>query len=104
MYEVNVLSIVLLCKQVIPGMIAQGGGAIVNVASGTAHIGEPTRNAYGTTKAAVVGLTRNIAAAHIRQGVRCNAVSPGLIASPTVVAKAAAFASLEARTALSNDD
>ena len=62
-----------------------GGGAILNIASGTAFRGEPIRNAYGSSKAAVLGLTRNIASSYARQGVRCNGVSPGLIGSESTL-------------------
>jgi NAD(P)-dependent dehydrogenase (short-subunit alcohol dehydrogenase family) len=87
MYAVNVFAIARACRLAIPLMIARGGGAILNIASGTAFRGEPIRAAYGSSKAAVVGLTRNIAASCARDGVRCNAVSPGLIASDIVLSR-----------------
>jgi NAD(P)-dependent dehydrogenase (short-subunit alcohol dehydrogenase family) len=87
MYTVNVFAIARACRLVIPLMIARGGGAILNIASGTAFRGEPIRAAYGSSKAAVLGLTRNIAASCAREGVRCNAVSPGLIGSDTVLSR-----------------
>jgi NAD(P)-dependent dehydrogenase (short-subunit alcohol dehydrogenase family) len=92
MFQINVMGIVRACKLVIPGMIARGGGAIVNISSGTAFRGEPIRVSYGTSKAAVAGLTRNIAAGYSREGIRCNAIAPGLIGSENVLAKLAKFA------------
>lgn len=90
MYAVNVFAIVRACRLAIPLMIAGGGGAILNIASGAAFRGEPVRSAYGSSKAAVLGLTRNIAASYARQGIRCNAVSPGLIASEITLSRSSA--------------
>jgi NAD(P)-dependent dehydrogenase (short-subunit alcohol dehydrogenase family) len=87
MYAVNVFGIARACRLAIPLMIARGGGAILNIASGTAFRGEPIRAAYGSSKAAVLGLTRNIAASCSRKGIRCNAVSPGLIGSENVLSR-----------------
>jgi NAD(P)-dependent dehydrogenase (short-subunit alcohol dehydrogenase family) len=69
------------CKYALPTMIAQGGGAIVNTASTGAFSGDITRMAYSVSKAAIIGLTRQIATHHGRQGIRCNAVAPGLVLS-----------------------
>jgi len=85
MYTVNVFAIARASRIAIPLMIARGGGAILNIASGTAFRGEPVRAAYGSSKSAVLGLTRNIASSCARSGIRCNAVSPGLIGSETVL-------------------
>ena len=63
-------------------MIAQGGGAIVNTASTGGFSGDITRMAYSVSKAAIIGLTRQIATHHGAQGVRCNAVAPGLVLTP----------------------
>jgi NAD(P)-dependent dehydrogenase (short-subunit alcohol dehydrogenase family) len=87
MYAVNVFAIARACRLAVPLMIQRGGGAILNIASGTAFRGEPIRAAYGSSKAAVLGLTRNIAASCARDGIRCNAVSPGLIGSETVLGR-----------------
>ena len=66
-------------------MLEAGGGAIVNIASGAGSVrGIPNRYVYGATKAAVIGLTKAVAADYIRQGVRCNAVCPGTIQSPSL--------------------
>lgn len=70
------------CKYALPTMIAQGRGAIVNTASTGAFSGDITRMAYTVSKAAIIGLTRQIATHHGAQGVRCNAVAPGLVLSP----------------------
>lgn len=70
------------CKYALPTMIAQGSGAIVNTASTGAFSGDITRMAYTVSKAAIIGLTRQIATHHGRQGIRCNAVAPGLVLSP----------------------
>eukprot|EP01034_Spumella_vulgaris_P037395 gene37395-46137_t len=59
-------------------MLAQGGGSIINVASVAGSIkGAPNRFVYGTTKAAIVGLTKSVAADFVAQGIRCNAICPG---------------------------
>lgn len=68
-------------RHVIPYMLRQGGGAIVNTSSASAFLGEPVRPAYSAAKAAIGALTRHVATAYGRQGVRCNAVAPGLVAT-----------------------
>jgi NAD(P)-dependent dehydrogenase (short-subunit alcohol dehydrogenase family) len=81
---VNVRGYALMAKHLVPGMIELGGGAIVNTASGAGLHGDLVRTAYGTSKAAIIGLTRYIATQFGRFGVRCNAIAPGLIATPAV--------------------
>jgi NAD(P)-dependent dehydrogenase (short-subunit alcohol dehydrogenase family) len=78
-FATNVRSIFLMCKFALPHMVAGGGGSIINMASVGGLRGSPALTAYGTTKAAVVGLTRFVAAQHGKQGVRCNAIAPGVI-------------------------
>ncbi|QYN23776.1 SDR family NAD(P)-dependent oxidoreductase [Amycolatopsis sp. DSM 110486] len=79
-FATNVRSIFLVCKFALPHMVEAGrGGSIVNMASIGGLRGSAGLTAYGTTKAAVVGLTRYIAAQHGRQGIRCNAIAPGVI-------------------------
>lgn len=78
-FATNVRSIFLMCKNALPHMVAGGGGSIVNMASIGGLRGSTALTAYGTTKAAVVGLTRYVAAQHGKQGVRCNAIAPGVI-------------------------
>jgi 2-keto-3-deoxy-L-fuconate dehydrogenase len=91
-FELNVTSMFRVCKAALPGMLAAGGGSIVNMASVASSIkGVPNRFAYGATKAAVIGLTRSIAADFVGQGVRCNAICPGTVASPSLKARMAAL-------------
>lgn len=81
----NVTSMYEMCRALIPGMLAQGGGSIVNVASVASSIkGVPNRFVYGTTKAAVIGLSKAIAADFVGRGIRCNAICPGTIESPSL--------------------
>jgi NAD(P)-dependent dehydrogenase (short-subunit alcohol dehydrogenase family) len=87
---VNVRGYLAGCKYALPTMIAQGGGAIVNTASTGAFAGDITRMAYSVSKAAIVGLTRQIATHYGRQGIRCNAVAPGLVLTPGTRGAAAA--------------
>lgn len=69
----------LCCKHALPSMIAKGSGAIVNIASGAALTGQLTLPAYAAAKAAVISLTQSVATMYGKQGVRCNAIAPGLI-------------------------
>jgi NAD(P)-dependent dehydrogenase (short-subunit alcohol dehydrogenase family) len=78
-FATNVRSIFLICKYALPHMVENGGGSIINMASVGGMRGSTALTAYGTTKAAVIGLTRFIAAQHGKQGVRCNAIAPGVI-------------------------
>src|SRR6185503_556791 len=75
--SVNVRGVMLGCKYAIPHMIRNGGGSIINTASDSGLMGDNVRIAYGTSKAAVIGLTKYVAAQHGRQGIRCNAILPG---------------------------
>lgn len=86
MFEVNLYAGALACKHAIPGMIAGGGGVIVNFASTAGMLGEPTENGYGCSKAAVIQLTRSIATTYGKQGIRCNSISPGMIRHPRIEA------------------
>jgi 2-keto-3-deoxy-L-fuconate dehydrogenase len=84
-FDLNVRSMHRMIKAFLPGMLAKGGGSIVNIASGASSVrGIPNRYVYGTTKAAVVGLTKAVAADFIRKGVRSNAICPGTIESPSL--------------------
>jgi NAD(P)-dependent dehydrogenase (short-subunit alcohol dehydrogenase family) len=78
-FATNVRSIFLMCKYALPHMVEAGRGSIVNMASVAGLRGSTALTAYGSSKAAVVGLTRFVAAQHGRQGVRCNAIAPGVI-------------------------
>nr|MBA4769522.1 SDR family oxidoreductase [Sphingobium sp.] len=84
-FSINVAAMARLIRVVLPGMIGAGGGSIINIASvAGAIIGVPDRFVYNTTKAAVVGLTKAIAVDYVTQGIRCNAVCPGTVHSPSL--------------------
>jgi len=76
---INVTGYLLGCKYAIPHMIATGGGSIINTTSGSGLVGDLARIAYGSSKAAVIGLTRYVATQHGRDNIRCNAIAPGVI-------------------------
>lgn len=77
--RVNLTGYMLACKYAIPHMLVHGGGAIVNTASGSGLVGDSSRIAYGSSKGAIIAFTRYVATQHGRQGIRCNAIAPGLI-------------------------
>ena len=84
-FAINVDSMFHLCKTVLPGMLDRGRGSIVNMSSVASSVkGVPNRFAYGATKAAVIGLTKAIAAEYVARGVRCNAICPGTVKSPSL--------------------
>jgi len=84
-FDLNVRSMVRTIRAVLPGMLERGGGAIINMSSAASSIkGAPNRFVYGTTKAAVIGLTKALAADFITQGIRCNAICPGTVESPSL--------------------
>jgi len=90
-FDLNVKSMHRMLRAFIPGMLKNGGGSIVNISSAVSSIrGVPKRYAYGTTKAAVIGLTKAVAADFIRQGLRANAICPGTIQSPSLDGRIAA--------------
>ncbi|MCI1746623.1 MAG: SDR family oxidoreductase [Heyndrickxia oleronia] len=80
--NVNTKSVLLGSRYAIPHMIKAGGGSIINTASMAAFAGDATRSAYGASKAAVINLTRYIAAQYGKNNIRCNSVAPGLILTP----------------------
>lgn len=83
--NLNVRSMIRTIRAVLPGMLKDGGGAIVNIASVAGSVkGVPNRFAYGVTKAAVVGLTKSVAADYVGQGIRCNCICPGTVESPSL--------------------
>ena len=84
-FEINVKAQYRLCRAVLPSMLAKGKGSIVNMSSVASSIkGVPNRFAYCASKAAVVGLTKSIAADFVTRGVRCNAICPGTVDSPSL--------------------
>ena len=92
-FDINVKSMHRTIRAFLPGMLARGGGSIVNVASAASSVrGIPNRYVYGATKAAVIGLTKAVAADFIRKGVRCNAICPGTIESPSLVGRISTLA------------
>jgi 2-keto-3-deoxy-L-fuconate dehydrogenase len=84
-WNLNVLAMVRTIRAVLPGMLERGDGAIVNMASVASSVkGVPNRFAYGVTKAAVIGLTKAVAADYVGKGIRCNAICPGTVESPSL--------------------
>ena len=98
-FDVNVKAMHRTVKAFVPGMLAKGKGSIVNISSGASSVrGIPNRHAYGASKAAVIGLTKAVAADFIRRGVRANAICPGTVDSPSLDGRIAALAAQTGRT------
>jgi len=90
-FELNVKAMFRMIRAVLPGMLAAGGGSIINMASVASSVkGVPVRCAYGASKAAVIGLTKSVAVDYVKQGVRCNAICPGTVQSPSLEERIAA--------------
>jgi 2-keto-3-deoxy-L-fuconate dehydrogenase len=95
-FNLNVTSMYRTCRAFLPAMIAAGKGSIVNMSSVASSVkGAPNRFVYGTTKAAVIGLTKAIAADVVAKGVRCNAICPGTIETPSLGDRIAAQGDVE---------
>ena len=83
-FNVNIKSMYLMTKSIIPKMIKQNKGSIINISSIVSSLrGLPNRFVYGTTKGAVIGLTKSIAADFVKQNIRCNSIAPGTVFSPS---------------------
>lgn len=98
-FEINVLPVYRAIRLALPKMLAASSGSIVNIASVAGLRGAPRRAAYSATKAAVIGLTRSVSADFAGRGVRCNAVCPAMVDSPSLDARIAAMPDPEAARA-----
>ena len=98
-FDLNVRSQFRTIKAFVPGMLAKGSGSIINVASVAGSLkGAPNRFVYGATKAAIIGLTKAVAADYMTKGVRCNAICPGTVESPSLRERIAAQAAASGQT------
>ena len=92
-FNLNVKSMYLVTRAFLPGMLKKGGGSIINMSSIASSVkGLPNRFVYGATKAAVIGLTKSIAADYVKQGIRCNCIGPGTVDTPSLGDRINAFA------------
>ena len=99
-FALNVRAMWRTSRAALPGMVSRGGGSVVNMSSACSSIkGAPNRFLYGTTKAAVVGLTKSIATDYVSKGIRCNCICPGTVDTPSlhdrIAANAAAAGGME---------
>jgi 2-keto-3-deoxy-L-fuconate dehydrogenase len=95
-FDINIKSMYRTCRAFLPAMLKAGRGSIINISSAASSIrAVPNRFAYGSTKAAVIGLTKAIAADFIRSGIRCNAICPGTVQSPSLEQRIAAQGDVE---------
>jgi 2-keto-3-deoxy-L-fuconate dehydrogenase len=98
-WDLNVGAAFRVCKAFLPAMVANGGGSIINMSSIASSVkAVPNRFAYSTTKAAVIGLTKSIAMDFIGQGIRCNAICPGTVETPSLAERIATQAGVESRS------
>ena len=92
-FNLNVKSMYLVTRAFLPGMLKKGRGSIINMASVASSVkGLPNRFVYGASKAAVIGLTKAIAADYVKQGIRCNCIGPGTVDTPSLQGRINAFA------------
>ena len=83
-FDVNIKSMYFMCRAILPLMIKQNGGSIINISSIASSLkGLPNRFVYGASKAAIIGLTKSIASDFVKQNIRCNAIAPGTVFSPS---------------------
>ena len=98
--DLNMTALYRMCRAFLPGMINNCGGSIINMASvASSVIAAPNRFVYGATKAGVIGITKAIAADFISQGIRCNAICPGTVESPSLEQRLAATGDYDAARA-----
>jgi 2-dehydro-3-deoxy-L-fuconate 4-dehydrogenase len=91
-FNLNVKAMFRMCRAFLPAMLESGGGSIINMSSVSSSMkGIPLRCVYGSSKAAVIGLTKSISADFMKQGIRCNAVCPGTVQSPSLDGRINAF-------------
>ena len=84
-FDLNVTPMYRLIRRVLPAMIQRGGGSIINMSSVASSVtGVPNRFAYGASKAAIIGLTKSVAGDFVKQGIRCNAICPGTVDTPSL--------------------
>lgn len=99
-FDLNVKAMTRMIRAFLPSMVARGGGAILNMSSVASSVkAVPNRFAYATTKAAVIGLTKSVAADFVGQGIRCNAICPGTVESPSLQDRLRATGDYEAARA-----
>ena len=99
-FDLNVKSLYRVSRAFLPGMLENGGGSIVNIASvASSIIAAPNRFVYGATKAAVIGITKSIAADYVTRGIRCNAICPATVESPSLEQRLRATGDYEAARA-----
>lgn len=98
--DLNLTAMYRMCRAFLPGMLERGGGSIINMASvASSVLAAPNRFVYGTTKAGVIGLTKSIAADFVGKGIRCNAICPGTVESPSLEDRLRATGNYEAARA-----
>jgi 2-keto-3-deoxy-L-fuconate dehydrogenase len=98
--DLNVRSLYRMCRAFLPAMLDNGGGSIVNIASvASSMIAAPNRFVYGATKAAVIGITKSVAADYVTRGIRCNAICPATVESPSLDARLRATGDYDAARA-----